>query len=162
MSDKLKNFTVSDFDRFDCVKLSKTLYIALLFLLRGYLVWLMTITNFNDRTGIIELIYPNSSMFYLNLVSGSLGLFILLLISLRRPNAASWVINLWPRVLQLIIVALVIDMLVVSVAYIQWQLTSFTIVVVQLLFAAICILICIKSKRLKLNIEEFPEPLPDK
>jgi len=162
MAEQFKYYSVNDFDRYDCVRLSKIFYLSLAFILRGYLVWLMTITNFNDKTSIIAFIYPDISLFYLNLVSGSLGLFILLLMSLRRPNAKSWVKYIWPKTRILLILALTLDVLAISVAYVFWQLADISAVVGQISIAVLCVLLCVKSKRLSLNLKEFPEPLPEK
>ncbi|WP_448556875.1 DUF2919 family protein [Thalassotalea montiporae] len=162
MAEQFKHYTVSDFDRFDCVKLSKTIYLALAYLLRGYLVWMMSVTNFNDRVGIIQWIYPEPKLFYLNLASGSLGLLVLLLVSLRRPNANSWVKAVWPHTLKMIVAALVIDSVIVFAGYYWWQLTDVSVMVAQLSIALIVAAPCLLSKRLKLNLVEFPEPLPEK
>ena len=162
MAEQFKHYSVDDFDRFDCVSLSSTWYFALAYLLRGYLVWLMSVTNFNDQVGVIQWIYPEPKLFYLNLLSGSLGLFVVLIISLRRPNASNWVKKLWPHSLTLVALALVLDCLVVMVGFYWWQLTEITAVAMQLSVAATALLLCFRSKRLKINLTEFPEPLPEK
>ncbi|REL26715.1 DUF2919 family protein [Thalassotalea euphylliae] len=162
MVEQFKHYSVSDFDRFDCVKLSKTIYLALAFLLRGYLVWMMSVTNFNDRVGVIQSIYPDPKLFYLNLASGSLGLLVVLLVSLRRPNASGWVKRAWPYTLNVIIVALIIDSLIIFAGFYWWQLTDLATMLIQLALALCVALLCLRSKRLKLNLAEFPEPLPEK
>ena len=162
MAEQFKHFTVSDFDRFDCVKLSKTLYLSIAYLLRGYLVWMMSVTNLNDKVGIIEWIYPDPKLFYLNLVSGSLGLFVVFLVSLRRPNASDWVKTVWPHTLKIVLAALVLDSFIVFIGYYKWQLIGMDVMLVQLLIALIVAIPCLLSKRLRLNLAEFPEPLPEK
>ena len=162
MAEQFKNYSVNDFDKFDCVRLSKTFYLALVFLLRGYVVWLMSVTNFKNTTGIIQTIYPDPTLFYLNLVSGCLGLFVLLMMSLRRPEAAPWVKKCWPHTLTIILIALAIDAAIVAIGYSVFQLTTFSGMLIQVIGSVACGIICLFSKRLKINLQEFPEPLPEK
>ncbi|WP_448213401.1 DUF2919 family protein [Colwellia sp. MEBiC06753] len=162
MSEQFRNFSVSDFDQYDCVKLAKVLYVAIAFLLRGYLVWLMSVTNFNDRIGVIQWVYPDQHMFYVNLISGSLGLLVVLLISLRRPNASQWVKRFWPYTKMLVIAAIAVDMMVLIIAYYLDLLTSASNLLVQVVTGVICILLVMTSQRLKINLREFPEPLPER
>ena len=63
-----------------------------------------------DHVGFIQWVYPQTALFYLNLVSGVIGLFIVLIISLRRPNAKSWVRSSWKHCHILLIVALGFDL----------------------------------------------------
>ena len=162
MSEQFKYFSVRDFDRFDCVKISWLYYVSLGFLLRGYLVWLMSVTNFNDRVGVISWIYPEPKLFYLNLGSGAIGLFVLFLLSLRRPDAATWVQKLWPRSRQLVVTALLFDIAINAVGYGVWQLTTFTAFISQVLIAVALIILCLTNKRVTLNLKEFPQPMPEK
>ena len=95
-SNDYKNYSVEDFDKYNCLKISMCIYLVLLFVLRGYIVWIMSVTNMRDRIAIIQFVYPDTSLFFLSLFSGALGLIVVILLSLRRPNAASWVQILWP------------------------------------------------------------------
>ena len=162
MSEQFKHFSVGDFDRFDCVKISWVYYIVLGFLLRGYVVWLMSVTNFNDRVGVISWIYPEPKLFYLNLCSGAIGLFVLLLLSLRRPDAANWVQIAWPKARLFLIVAIVFDIMINAVGYGFWQLTSLMAFSAQTIIGLFLILLCFISQRMKLNLAEFPQPMPEK
>ena len=85
------NYLPKHFDNFDCLKLAPGIYFILLFILRAYIIWIMSVTNMRDHVGFIQWIYPQTALFYLNLVSGVIGLFIVLILSLRRPTASSWV-----------------------------------------------------------------------
>lgn len=155
-------FSPKDFDKFDCVKLSKGVYITLIYILRGYVVWLMSVTNMKDRVGIIEWIYPETSMFLLSLGSGALGLFVLLILSLRRPNAASWVKTSWRNLVYLLIAALIFDLAINAVAYFAYQYISISWLVIQVSISLILIGYLLTNKRVKLNVQEFPEELPEK
>ncbi len=162
MSKRYAHYSVNDFDKYDCLKLSKVAYFVILFVMRAYIVWLISLSNFQDRTSIISIIYPEKQVFYLNLISGMLGLLLLAIVSLRRANAPSWVKTLWPHFRTLLVVALIFDFIVNVVAFFYWQLTSQTWLFIQLAITVYLIYKCIKNKRLSLNLKEFPEPLPEK
>lgn len=162
MSHSYQGYSVEDFDKYDCLKLSKSFYLVLLFVLRGYLVWLMSVTNMRDRVGLMQWLYPEMNLFFLSLFSGAIGLFVLLVISLRRPNAYSWVENIWPYSRTLLVIALSFDFTVSLVGFFYWQLLSLTWVIGQGVIVLVLIKLCFTSERLKINLAEFPHELPEK
>ncbi|WDE07333.1 DUF2919 domain-containing protein [Thalassomonas viridans] len=161
MGHKYSQYSVEDFDKFDCLKLSKTIYLVLIFVLRGYLVWLMSVTNMQDRVGIIQWLYPQTALFYLSLASGAVGLFVLLVISLRRAEAKNWVRASWPYCRVLLICALVFDFIISLFGFFYWQLLSVSWLVMQGGIIAVLIYFCFRSRRMAINLQEFPEKLPE-
>ena len=156
------NFLPKHFDNFDCLKLAPGIYLVLLFVLRAYIVWIMSVTNMRDHVGIIQWIFPQTSLFYLNLASGALGLFIVLVLSLRRPNAASWVRSSWKKCDVLLIIALIFDLLITLLGYFIWQLQSMSWLLVHGTLVVAAITYILLSKRFAINLAEFPEELPEK
>lgn len=158
---RFAQFMPNDFDQFDCVKLSKFFYLLLVFILRGYIVWIMSVTNFNDRVGVIEWVYPDPLLFYTSLVSGFIGLFVLLIMSLRRPDAPVWVKKCWQHIRAFLAVALCFDWIVNLVAYFYDILYQLPVVIIHGLLVIIALFFLYSNKRLQINVEEFPEKLPD-
>lgn len=156
-----KNYSVNDFDKYNCLKISVSVYLVLLFVLRGYIIWIMSVTNMRDRVSIIQFIYPDTSMFFLSLISGALGLVVVVLISFRRPNASAWVKLLWPYCRHLLIIALVFDLVINIVAYTYWQLMTMQWLIIQASIVVVLTLIAVRSKALTINLREFPEELID-
>ena len=154
-------YSVEDFDKYDCLKLSKTIYLPLLFVLRGYLIWLMSVTNMKDRIGIISWLYPQTSLFYLSLLSGTVGLFVVLVLSLRRPGAKNWVKSSWRYCRGLLIGALLFDFIISIVGFFYWQLLSMQWLLLQGSIIAVLIYCCFSSERMAINLQEFPEKLPE-
>lgn len=161
-SKKYQHYSVGDFDSYDCLKLSKKFYLVLIFLLRGYLVWLMSVTNMRDRVSIISWIYPEKSLFYFSLFSGAIGLFVLLIISLRRPEAGSWVQTSWRHCRKILSVALLFDLLTHVIAYFYWQLFFLEWLILQTVITLALILLCYTSDRFNINLSEFPQKIPEK
>jgi len=155
-SSDYKNYSVEHFDKYNCLKISMSIYLVLLFVLRGYIVWVMSVTNMRDRVAIIQFIYPETSLFLLSLLSGALGVIVVVLLSLRRPNAASWVQTLWPYCRVIMVTALVFDLIVNIIAYSYWQLLSINWLLVQTSIVILLIVLCFKSQSLAINLREFP------
>ena len=151
-----------DFDSYDCLKLSKGIYLILLFVLRGYVVWLISLANMSDRTSFIALVFPEPNTFYLSLLSGLLGIFIVIVISFRRPNAATWVKQSWQKLRALLLSALVFDLIVNVFAYFYWQLDFQLWLMVNVVTVIAFTIYLYNNQRLILNINEFPEKLPEK
>ena len=127
-------YSLEDFDVFDCLKISKGIYLLLLFVLRGYIVWIMSVTNMNDRVGIIQWVYPVPALFYLSLLSGLVGIFVVLVLSL----------------------------LVSVLGELYLQMFSISWICAQTLLVIAFVAFCFNSKRFNINLREFPEKLPEK
>jgi len=161
MRHKYADFTPRNFDKFDCVKVSKLIYLMVFFVLRAYLVWLMSVSNLKDKVGVIQWIYPEPNLFYLNLMSGSLGLFVVLLLALRKPDASPWIKKSWRQLRLILLVALLFDLIINVVGYYYWQVQSSAWVIINVSAVIGFCLILHKDKRIQINIEEFPEKLPE-
>ncbi|MBL0711531.1 MAG: DUF2919 domain-containing protein [Colwellia sp.] len=157
-----RHYSIQDFDSYDCLKLSKYFYLALVFILRGYIVWLMSVTNMRDRVSIIQWVYPDTSLFYLSLLSGAIGLYILLVISLRRPDARSWIQVSWQYTRVIIMLALLFDLLTHLVGYLYWQLSSTSWLITQAIITIVLIFMCYNNERFNVNLKEFPQKSPEK
>ncbi|SEL03493.1 Protein of unknown function [Colwellia chukchiensis] len=151
-----------DFDSFDCVKLAPGIYLILLFVLRAYIIWLLSVTNMRDHVATIQWLYPERALFYLNLVSGAIALFIVLVLSLRRPDAKPWVRNCWQQCKILLIVALAFDLLVATLGYFIWHLQSITWLFGHGVIVLLAVSYILRSKRFTINIAEFPATIPEK
>lgn len=154
--------TPKDFDRYDCVKLSKGIFVTLLFILRGYVTWIVSVTNMQDRTSTIAFFYPNPKFFYLSLGSGAIGLFVALVLIMRRPDAAGWVKWSCKHLRQILVVALIFDLIVNLAAYYWWEMQSVMWLVVNTAIVCLASWFLFTSERVKINVEEFPETLPEK
>jgi hypothetical protein len=152
-------FTFKDFNQFDCLKLSLGIYAILAFVTRGYIVWIMSITNMKNQTDTIAMIFPDPRIFYLSLVSGVLGLFVILVISLRRPSAAAWVKYCWKHIRIFLLFTLAVNLIVSIWGYAYLSLLSFSWLLSQVFISLVFVIFLYTSQRVKLNIQEFPEDI---
>lgn len=155
-----RNYSIGDFDKYNCVKLSFLFYLSLLFILRGYAVWVMSVTNMQDRVATLQWVYPDTRLFYLSLASGCLGLLVLFVICLRKPDAPNWVKFAWRYCRVIIITALLADLLINASVYYFWQMQSINWLLFQLGAVFFLIVLSLQSKRMKVNLQEFPENIP--
>jgi hypothetical protein len=162
VSKNYQEYSIEDFDKFDCLKLSKRFYLVLLFVLRGYIVWLMSVTNMKDRVSTMQWIYPETNLFILSLISGVVGLWVVVVITLRRPNSANWVKVIWPYCRTMLVAALLFDFIINLISHFYWQLTSITWLTCQGIIVFSLITLCFTSKRMEINLIEFPQALPQK
>jgi hypothetical protein len=112
-----------------------------------------------DRVSIIQWIYPETALFYLSLISGTGGLFILLLISLRRPDAKPWVEVSWKHCRKIMVVALLFDLIANIIGFFFWQLQSVAWLSIHSGISCLLIYLCYSSNRLTINLEEFPKKI---
>lgn len=150
-------FSPKDFDKYNCLNISLGFYLMLAFTLRGYLVWIMSVTNLQDKVSFLEWIYPERTLFYLSLFSGCLGWFIVLVVSLRRPDAPSWVKKAWHRCHWVLIGALIFDLTCTLWSFILAHKITSTTVIIHMIIVLVCIIYIITNQRFKLNLREFPE-----
>lgn len=161
MTHKFAGYLPSDFDNYDCLKVSKGIYLLLFLILRGYVVWIMSVTNMKDRVGIIQWIYPDPSLFYLSLFSGLIGLYVVLVLSLRRPEASQWVKQSWKYMRAILVFAMVFDLIINISGHIILQQHSLSWLGINLIYVIVFTVFLYRNKRVQINISEFPEKLPE-
>jgi len=85
------------------------LLLVLLFLLRGYAAWIVSLTFSDDRSKLLGFFYTTAEQFGLALIVGLPALLVLLLSVMMRPNCADWLLRCWQRVQLLLVSAWVLD-----------------------------------------------------
>lgn len=115
-----------------------------------------------DRVSIISWVYPETSLFYLSLISGTVGLFVVLIISLRRPEAPLWIQVSWQHSRKILIAALLFDLLTHCIGFFYWQLISVDWLIMQAILTVTLIVLCYNSERFDINLSEFPQKIPEK
>lgn len=156
----LAQYSIKDFDKNNCLKLFIGFYLLLAFLLRGYVVGVLSLSNLRDKLSLIQWFYPESSLFYLSLVSGIPGLLLLLLMFSRKPTASAWVKSLWPKFLLLSSMVIIIDLSFYWGLYLVNDLGKSSWLIAQTLIAISLVLMCKLNARAKINLSEFPEVIP--
>lgn len=98
-----------DFDFDGKVKIPWGFYFILIYLLRGYITWIFSLTYREDTSLLLSLVYTESGFFYLALLTGLPALLVQLLFSLKKQKNKPWYMALWLRSPWLLAAALAVD-----------------------------------------------------
>lgn len=156
---RYQNFTVKDFNNYDCLKLSWGIWALLIYLLRGYLAVIMSVTNMSDKLAIISFFYPQAEQLYLTLIAGLPAVFLFVVIMLRKPDAGQWVKTCWRNYGKLATIALA---LALAFEVFQWFVLSKLSLQALLVHSAITLGFFVYlrvNSRLEINLSEFPEKI---
>lgn len=73
------------------LKTPTSLLFVVLFFMRGYVAWIISLTFVEDRTRLLKFFYTNTEQFGLALLVGAPALFILFLVTQVKTEIAPWV-----------------------------------------------------------------------
>jgi len=74
------------YDKHGCLKISLVLYLALAYLLKGYVIWVMSLSYRQDPAALLNIFYPNRHDFYDTLLIGIPAIICAIIFSVRRVN----------------------------------------------------------------------------
>ncbi|WP_415837640.1 DUF2919 domain-containing protein [Shewanella denitrificans] len=90
------------------------LYLMLVFLARGWCVFIASLTQFSDQAGLVKLFYPEKSDFILALVSGVGAVMIYGLIIAERKRSPAWLQPIFRRLIGILWLLLVLDAIILG------------------------------------------------
>ncbi len=85
------------------------LYLMLIFLARGWCVFILSLTQFGQRDGLVKLLYPSKEDFIASIITGSIGLAIYFLITAERRGKPIWLIPVFCKLKWLLFISLSIE-----------------------------------------------------
>ncbi|TKB45763.1 DUF2919 family protein [Thalassotalea mangrovi] len=154
-------YSIRDFDRHQCLKLSWWFYLVMICLNKVYIVAILSFANMQDKLQLIQLVYPVPKTFYLALLVSVPSILFAYLVFFRKPEASTMVRWLWPKMIWLALLILSAEIILLfALSYtlgadISPQLYG------QWLVTAIIIVLGGMIPRVRLNLQEFPEQLAD-
>ena len=80
-----------------CLSLGTVAWVVILFLMRPYVVLLVSVTNRSNRMEFIDLVYPDRLWLAIDTVAAIPAVILAVVTFLRRPNAADSVKAIWKR-----------------------------------------------------------------
>ncbi|MDB2386927.1 DUF2919 domain-containing protein [Shewanella sp.] len=85
------------------------LYLMLVFLARGWCVLIASLTQASDRAGLVAMLYPQKSDFFMALIAGAGALLIYAAIIAERKRSPQWVQPFFKHVKWLLLILLCVD-----------------------------------------------------
>jgi hypothetical protein len=92
-----KYHSISRYDKNLCLKPNITIWLIFLFLLRAYVVLIISIVNMSDRTGLIDLVYPERLTMSLGALAGIPAALLVYAWIQRKPGAPQYLRNIWGK-----------------------------------------------------------------
>jgi len=115
------------------LKTPLSLLFVVLFFMRGYVAWIISLTFVEDRTRLLKFFYTNTEQFGLALLVGAPALFILILVTQVKTEIAPWVSSSFRLVPLLLWFSWIVDgVLLLSLISNLWP--TFSLVKAILLF----------------------------
>ena len=108
-----------DFDLEGKVKIPLGFYLVLAYLMRGYLIWIVSLTFRQDTGLLLSLIYPDTRVFTLTLLLGLPALFCFFQFGLKSQAQKAWFKWCWLKQRRLLLLTLVIDLAIQSWAIVH-------------------------------------------
>ncbi|MCL1147628.1 DUF2919 domain-containing protein [Shewanella sp. 10N.261.52.F9] len=91
------------------VKPPLMLYLLLVFIARGWCVFIASLTQATDRAGLVTLFYPHKSDFLMALAAGAGALVIYATVIAERKRKPAWVRPIFPYMKWLLVLLLILD-----------------------------------------------------
>ncbi|MDN3652889.1 DUF2919 family protein [Thalassotalea ponticola] len=159
MNKQLARFSVNDFDKYNCLKISIWYWLTIAFLIKGYVVALLSLSNMRDKLAFIRYVYPNPDSFYTSLLTGIPGILLLVVILARRPGAATVIKRLWRKFYHLLVVAVIVETVFVWLLVEPDYKSQVVSALAQSALSLALLGILAFDHRAKINLSEFPEPI---
>ena len=110
-------YSPADYDDKFCLKINDTLWFFLLFLLRPYVVTIVSLVNRKDRMGLINLLYEDKMALWWGLLAGVPAALVIYAWVRRKPDASPLTRTLWHRGRELLALAAIANAAVVFIPF---------------------------------------------
>ncbi|WP_088328914.1 DUF2919 family protein [Lacimicrobium sp. SS2-24] len=137
---------------------NRLLYLSLLFLMRGYLVFIASLSYRQDPSLILSLFYPDKGYFYFSLLLGLPALIIIGMVFWRHKLFDTRARRLFSAVRVLVILSLVVDAAfhVLMAHHGHWQFSW--LIALTLLLDLLFVLYWYRSQTLRLMLRDWYRP----
>ena len=138
-----------DFDFDGKLKIPVGFYLVLLYLLRGYVLWVISLTYRDDPTLILSLIYNDSRLFFYSLLIGVPAAASFVLFSLKSQKQKPWFIKCWKGQRWLLAISLILDLAAQIFVFIRGVNTAHWSQMILLILGVYLLWYWIKSLKIK-------------
>jgi hypothetical protein len=157
MTTKLK-YPFSAYNKHLCLDLSIGMWLVLAFLLRPYLIMIMSVVNRSNRMELINLFYADRSHLALGALAAIPAVLLVIAWNRRRPGAVRIVRALWRRGRELLAASTALNALVVLLPLLTGRSDGIDYVgIVQLGLCAWILVYLYDTERVRDTFADFPE-----
>jgi len=100
----------TDYDKHGCLKLPLVLYASLAYLLKGYVIWIVSLSYRQEPAALLNIFYPSRQDFYGALILGIPALICAVVFSLRRVDMPKLIQWMWHKIRWMLIVSGIIQL----------------------------------------------------
>jgi hypothetical protein len=115
MNDKPRIYPASAYDENLCIKISVSLWLAILFLLRPYMVLLLSLANMANHTELIYLLYANETTFALGAMAALPTAVLFIAWTKRQLGSGKKIRWIWRHGRTFLIVSAVLNLTIVVI-----------------------------------------------
>jgi len=152
-----KHHPISAYDKNLCLKPDITIWLILLFLSRAYVVLVLSLVNMRDRTGLIDLVYPDRLAMSLGALAGIPAVLLVYAWIKRQPGAGPFVKKIWMKGRELLAISVLLNIGVIFLPF--WMGTMHAIYPgdwVQFAIALLILIVVYTSSYIKDCFNDFP------
>ena len=138
------------------------LYVVLVFLAKGWCVFLMSLTQMGQRDGLVKLFYPLKSDFISALITGAVAVLIYILIIFERKGTSTWFYSIFHKIRWFLFISVFLEFIL---TYFRLQHSDFVfhwVKGLEVLGIFWCFLYVLKSQHLKVYVNSELEAVNKK
>jgi len=154
----MNKYPISSYNKYICLKANGLMITVGLYLLKPYILALVSLTNRKDRTAIIDLFYPDKINVSFEAAASIPFLFLVYALTRRSPSASQIVQKIWRNGKQLIMATAFLQLCVTSAPL--WLLVDNKMTLISWAQLSIYLLILVitpLSTYMKDCFSDFPE-----
>jgi len=142
------------------LKVSPTLWLAVLFLMRPYVIMILSFADRRDRMALIEMFYADRlPMVFASIAALPVIIFFASYLKRSKAQNVLWARRLWHKGRELLMLSAALNVLVVFFPYLLDQHHKLTLIgMIQLLVSLIVLLFLARSQRVKDTFADYPTP----
>ncbi len=154
-----EKYPFSAYDKYLCLKPDVSIWLILAFLLRPYVVVLLSIANRKDAAGLINLVYSDRIAMILAAIAAIPAIFVVYAFIKRVPDAPDKVRWIWQYGRELLLVASFLNVLVVflplltgfarEISTVGWAQFGISVYIIYYLFT---------ERKVRDTFADFPQP----
>jgi hypothetical protein len=156
MSDKLKKYPASAYDDNLCIKISIGLWLTIVFLLRPYVVMLLSFANMSNTMELIHLLYVNDTTFALSAVAALPTVVLFITWTKRRPDSGRAIRWIWNHGRAFLAVSIVLNLIIVVISAFWARRGPQFADAIQAILIVYIILYLYRSERVRDTFQDFP------